>query len=155
MNLMFDRIGSLFFALVGALFIAESQNISSSAYGSQVGPNMFPFGLGVILILLSLRLLWETYKKGVVASTSEPQSPLRYKRFLFILAATVLYVLLLEQLGYVIASFAFLLYAFTMMGSKSVLKSAIVSLLFSVGVYVIYVHLLKGTLPGLPAWLGV
>ncbi|TQR36719.1 tripartite tricarboxylate transporter TctB family protein [Brevibacillus brevis] len=158
MNLMFDRIGSLFFALVGALFIAESQNISSSAYGSQVGPNMFPFGLGVILILLSLRLLWETYKKGVVASTSEPQSPqspLRYKRFLFILAATVLYVLLLEPLGYVIASFAFLLYAFTMMGSKSVLKSAIVSLLFSVGVYVIYVHLLKGTLPGLPAWLGV
>lgn len=155
MNLMFDRIGSLFFALVGALFIAESQNISSSAYGSQVGPNMFPFGLGVILILLSLRLLWETYKKGVVASTSVSQSPLRYKRFLFILAATVLYVLLLEPLGYVIASFAFLLYAFTMMGSKSVLKSAIASLLFSVGVYVIYVHLLKGTLPGLPAWLGV
>ncbi|MBH0330329.1 transporter [Brevibacillus brevis] len=155
MNLMFDRIGSLFFALVGALFIAESQNISSSAYGSQVGPNMFPFGLGVILILLSLRLLWETYKKGVVASTTVSQSPLRYKRFLFILAATVLYVLLLEQLGYVIASFAFLLYAFTMMGSKSIPKSAIVSLLFSVGVYVIYVHLLKGTLPGLPAWLGV
>ncbi|KMZ40631.1 MULTISPECIES: tripartite tricarboxylate transporter TctB family protein [Bacillales] len=155
MNLMFDRIGSLFFALVGALFIAESQNISSSSYGSQVGPNMFPFGLGVILILLSLRLLWETYKKGVVASTSVSQSPLRYKQFLFILAATVLYVLLLEQLGYVIASFAFLLYAFTMMGSKSILKSAIVSLLFSVGVYVIYVHLLKGTLPGLPAWLGV
>ncbi|UIO40229.1 tripartite tricarboxylate transporter TctB family protein [Brevibacillus brevis] len=155
MNLMFDRIGSLFFALVGALSIAESQNISSSAYGSQVGPNMFPFGLGVILILLSLRLSWETYKRGVVASTTVSQSPLRYKRFLFILAATVLYVLLLEQLGYVIASFAFLLYAFTMMGSKSVLKSAIVSLLFSVGVYVIYVHLLKGTLPGLPAWLGV
>ncbi|MCM3141163.1 tripartite tricarboxylate transporter TctB family protein [Brevibacillus sp. MER 51] len=155
MNLMFDRIGSLFFALVGALFIAESQNISSSAYGSQVGPNMFPFGLGIIVILLSLRLLWETYKKGVAASSSESQSPLRYKRFLLILAATVLYVLLLEKLGYVISSFAFLMFAFTMMGSKSVLKSGIVSLLFSVAVYVIYVHLLKGTLPGLPAWLGV
>ncbi|MFF0826117.1 tripartite tricarboxylate transporter TctB family protein [Brevibacillus sp. NPDC003359] len=155
MNLMFDRIGSLFFALVGALFIAESQNISSSAYGSQVGPNMFPFGLGIILILLSLRLLRETYKKGAAASSSESQSPLRYKRFLFILAATVLYVLLLEKLGYVISSFAFLTYTFTMMGSKSVLKSVIVSLLFSVGVYVIYVHLLKGTLPGLPTWLGV
>lgn len=155
MNLMFDRIGSLFFALVGALFIAESQNISSSAYGSQVGPNMFPFGLGVILILLSLRLLWETYKKGTAASTSEPHSPLRYKRFFFILTATILYVLLLEILGYVISSFAFLTYAFTMMGSKSVLKSVIVSLLFSVGVYGIYVHLLKGTLPGLPSWLGV
>ncbi|GED57952.1 tripartite tricarboxylate transporter TctB family protein [Brevibacillus formosus] len=155
MNLMFDRIGSLIFALVGALFIAESQNISSSAYGSQVGPNMFPLGLGVILILLSLRLLWETYKKGVGASSSESQSPLRYKRFIFILAATLLYVLLLEKLGYVISSFAFLLYAFTVMGSKSVLKSGIVALLFSVGVYVIYVHLLKGTLPGLPAWLGV
>lgn len=155
MNLMFDRFGSLFFALVGALFIAESRNISSSAYGSQVGPNMFPFGLGVILILLSLRLLWETYKKGVAASSSDTESKPQYKRFFFILAATVMYVLLLETLGYVIASFAFLTYAFTVMGSKSILKSVVVSSLFSVGVYFIYVYLLKGTLPGLPAWLGV
>lgn len=71
------------------------------------------------------------------------------------LVATVLYVLLLEPIGYVIATALFLYVTFLVMGSKSQLQSAVVSLLFSVGVYVVYVQLLKGTLPGLPTWLGV
>ncbi|GED27173.1 hypothetical protein BAG01nite_32750 [Brevibacillus agri] len=154
MNARFDRYGSIAFALVGAFFITESQHISTSAYGSQVGPNMFPFGLGILLVLLSLRLFWETFQAKNRAVAEAPEK-LLYKRFLLMLVATVLYVLLLEPIGYVIATALFLYVTFLVMGSKSQLQSAVVSLLFSVGVYVVYVQLLKGTLPGLPTWLGV
>ncbi len=155
MNLRFDRYGSIAFALIGAFFITQSQYISTSAYGSQVGPNLFPLGLGLLLVLLSLRLFWETFQLKYRSAASKAETGLMYKRFFTILIATLLYVLLLEIIGYVIATALFLYATFLVMGSTSQLKSLVVSLAFSVGVYVVYVQLLKGTLPGLPAWLSV
>ena len=155
MILTFDRFGSILFALIGAVFIVESRSISTSAYGSDVGPNLFPLGLGVLLILLSLRLFWETLKQKNAHTGASSSDSLNYKRFLLILVATFLYVFLLETLGYVIATFLFLTFAFRVMGSASILKAAILSLVFSAGVYFLYVYLLKGTLPEFPAWLGV
>lgn len=156
MNKTFDRYSSVAFALIGAFFVAESRNISTSAYGSEVGPNMFPLGLGILLILLSLRLFWESSKKGSAsASAAESTVSMQYGRFAIMLLATLLYVLLLEPLGYVITTFFFLLVGFQVMGNKSILSSLLVALGFSAGVYYLYVHVLKGTLPGFPAWLGL
>ncbi|MFY0544252.1 tripartite tricarboxylate transporter TctB family protein [Brevibacillus sp. H7] len=151
MNKTFDRYASAIFALIGALFVAESRNIAASAYGSQVGPNLFPLGLGILLILLSVRLFYETAK---VQSDQSQSVPLRHKRFLLMLAVTFLYAWFLEEIGYLIGTFLFLLAGFKLMGSGSWLKSAGISLLFSSGVYYTYVHILKGTLPGFPSWLG-
>jgi putative tricarboxylic transport membrane protein len=153
-NKTFDRYSSICFAIVGALFIVESRNISASAYGSEVGPNIFPLGLGVILVLLSLRLFWESSRK-TAGEQSKTAVPPQYKRFMIMLAATFLYVFLLEPIGYIITTFLFLFVTFQVMGSKSYLKTTIVSLCFSVGVYYLYVDLLKGTLPGFPVWLGM
>lgn len=154
MNKTFDRYSSVAFALIGAFFVVESRNISTSAYGSEVGPNMFPLGLGILLIVLSLRLFWESSKKAAKAE-SESTVSMQYGRFAIMLVATLLFVLLLEPIGYVITTFLFLLVGFQTMGSKSILASTLVALCFSAGVYYVYVHILKGTLPGFPAWLGL
>lgn len=154
MNKTFDRYSSVCFALIGAFFVVESRNISTSAYGSEVGPNMFPLGLGVLLILLSLRLFWESSKQKA-ASASVGSASMQYGRFFIMLLATLLYVLFLEPVGYVITTFLFLLVAFRVMGSKSIVSTLVVALCFSIGVYYVYVHILKGTLPGFPAWLGL
>ena len=58
----FDRYAGIIFFIIGALFILESRKISASSYGSNVGPDIFPIGLGIVLILLSIRLLFETFK---------------------------------------------------------------------------------------------
>jgi putative tricarboxylic transport membrane protein len=151
MNKYFDRYASVIFALIGTLFVVESRNIATSAYGSQVGPNMFPMGLGILLILLSIRLFFESWK----ASGGEGKSaPLQHKRFLIILAATCLYAYFLEDIGYVIGTFLFLLAGFRVMGAESWWKSGLIALLFSGGVYYLYVDILQGTLPGFPSWIG-
>lgn len=54
MNKTADRIAAVAFLAVGALFMVESLRISKSAYGSAVGPNVFPFLLGLVLVLLSV-----------------------------------------------------------------------------------------------------
>jgi putative tricarboxylic transport membrane protein len=146
----FDRIAAIAFLAVGFLFMVESLRISKSAYGSAVGPNVFPFLLGLILALLSIKLLFETTR---YAHSGSQKQPLQYKKFFIILLAAILYAALLETIGYVITTFAFLVVGFQTMEKGALWKSALLAACFSLGVYVLYAKLLQGTLPSWPIWL--
>ena len=56
MHRMFDRTASLLFIAVGAAFILGARNLSSTAYGSRVGPDIFPMGLGAVGIWIGLSI---------------------------------------------------------------------------------------------------
>lgn len=150
MNKTFDRYASILFLLIGILFMWQSTTISTSAYGSNVGPNIFPLGLGAVLVLLSIRLFVEVLKsKG----QSGEKVKLDYKKFLLIFAAAVLYAFFFEDLGYVIGTFLFLLFSFQVLERGQWLKSILISALFAGGVYVLFVVILEGSMPGFPSWL--
>ncbi|AGT32264.1 transporter [Geobacillus genomosp. 3] len=149
MNKTADRIAAVAFLAVGALFMVESLRISKSAYGSAVGPNVFPFLLGLVLVLLSIKLLFETRSYPDAAGGKLQR---QYKKFLIILAAAIVYAALLETVGYVIMTFLFLVVGFQTMEKGSLWKSIAIAAGFSLGVYGLYVKLLQGTLPSWPIW---
>lgn len=149
MSKRFDRYVSIVFALIGTFFVVESRNIAASAYGSQVGPNLFPMGLGILLILLSLRLLWESRGKQSEEKSAEP---LQHKRLISFVLLTLLYALLLEQLGYIVSTFLFLFIGFLLMDRRRWWVSALIAGCFTFVVYYVYVEVLLGTLPGWPKW---
>jgi putative tricarboxylic transport membrane protein len=151
MNKTFDRYAGIVFLIVGALFIIESTKISKSAYGSNIGANIFPLVLGILLCLLSLRLVYETFR---IKHTEQSKEKLDYKRFGIIFAAAVLYAYFLEDIGFVIGTFLFLMIAFQTMQRGRIWVSLIIASVFSYGVYYLFVNVLDGTLPGFPAWLG-
>jgi putative tricarboxylic transport membrane protein len=148
-DIKFDRFASVLFLAVGVLFIIGSKNIASTSYGSVVGPNIFPFILGIFLVLLSIRLFYETF---IGQSQQGKKEKLQYKPFLIIFAATLIYILTLETIGYVITTFLFLLVCFQTMERSNPIKSLIISACFSGLVYYLFVEVLKGTLPGWPIW---
>jgi putative tricarboxylic transport membrane protein len=147
MSKMFDRIVGLVFILVGVFFILESRNLSSSSYGSGVGPDLFPMGLGIILILLSIRLMIETFRYPKEAKKGDA---LDVKRFGFMLLLILLYVVLFEIIGYVLSTFLFLVAAFQIMERGRWLSSVLIAGVFAGVVYYVYVEVLKGTLPAFP-----
>ncbi|WP_252502183.1 tripartite tricarboxylate transporter TctB family protein [Sporosarcina sp. Marseille-Q4943] len=149
MSKTFDRYASIAFLLIGLLFAIESMKISSSAYGSTVGPKIFPLGLGIVFILLSLRLLYETFKYKTEAAATEK---LQYKKFLIILVSAALYAFLLEKIGYVISTFLFLLIAFQTMERGRIIPTVIIAAVFSFGVYYFFAEFLGGSLPGFPTF---
>ncbi|KZE66127.1 transporter [Fictibacillus phosphorivorans] len=146
----FDRYASVLFALLGAAFLFESRNIADSAYGSEVGPNVFPFLLGLILILLSVKLFIESFKN--IKEDQKEQSGLQIKRFVIILIASLLYAACIEYLGYIISTFVFLFVSFQAMDKNSWIKNGCVAAGFSLCVYYLFVVVLKGSLPGQPIW---
>lgn len=149
MSKTFDRYASFVFLVLGTGFVVESRKISDSAYGSSVGPDIFPMMLGIILILLSLRLFMETFR---YMNFKLKKQELDYKRFLIILIAAIIYGLMLETIGYVITTFLFLLLGFQVMEKGGLWKSLLISGGFSYGVYYLFVEVLEGSLPGFPVW---
>jgi putative tricarboxylic transport membrane protein len=151
----FDRYTGVIFLMIGLSFMTGSKSISESSYGSTVGPDIFPFWLGLILSLLSVRLLYETFfyhKKG--EEKSGFQLAVDYKRFSIIFITAFFYCLFLEEIGYVIGTFIFLLVGFQTIQKGKWMVSILISLTFSFSIYYIYVKFLQGTLPGFPVWLG-
>ncbi|MEK0291688.1 tripartite tricarboxylate transporter TctB family protein [Caldifermentibacillus hisashii] len=144
MNKKFDRIAGTVFLLIGLFFLTESQKLMGSAYGSQVGPEAFPAGLGILLIILSFRLLYETFKYKDSRSQKEK---FEYKRFVLIFISAIIYIFLLEKIGYIISTFIFLIITFQIMERGKWLYSMLISAAFSFGVYFLYVELLGGVLP--------
>ena len=149
MELKFDRIASVLFLAVGVLFIIGSRHLASSSYGSVVGPDIFPLVLGNALVLLSIRLFFETFQNN---NKKENKEKLEYKPFIIIFIATLLYILTLESIGYVITTFLFLFVCFQTMERSKWINSLIISAAFSGLVYFLFVEVLKGTLPGWPIW---
>ncbi len=149
MELKFDHIASALFLAVGVLFIIGSKSLESSSYGSSVGPDIFPLILGSALVLLSIRLFYETFITKNQQGTNEK---LKYRPLLIIFAATLVYILTLETIGYVITTFLFLFVCFQTMERSKLVQSLIISACFSGIVYFLYVEILKGTLPGWPIW---
>lgn len=149
MSRSFDRYASVLFLLVGIFFVVESNRLSSQSYGSGVGPDLFPMGLGAILILLSIRLFYETFLYPV---EEENRKTLDWKRFLVILGAAIIYAFVMELLGYLISTFLFLVIAFQTMEKGKWIQSIVIAALVSGGIYYLYVNLLQGTLPPFP-WM--
>ncbi|ULL15316.1 tripartite tricarboxylate transporter TctB family protein [Paenibacillus sp. H1-7] len=153
MNKTFDRYSGIVFFAIGIAFVFGSRSISTSAYGSNVGANIFPMILGSFLALLSLRLIYETFRNQQKEARKKQQ--LDYKRFGIIFTAAVLYALLLEPIGFVLSTFLFLMVGFQTMQRGRMIISIVISAAFSLGVYYLYVHVLDGSLPGFPEWLGL
>lgn len=153
MNLKFDRIASVVFLALGILIVMESQKISKSAYGSQIGPSTFPTILGIILIGLSILLFIETIRHRatykIVGEEEDISSP-SYKKFFIIFIAALGYVFLLEKIGYLITTFIFLMIGFQTLERGKWVSSIIISAAFSGIIYYGFVNVLGGSLPGLP-----
>jgi len=144
---MFDRYASIAFIALGVSLFFYAQTLTTSSTGISIGPKELPLFLSVVLTILSIFNL-------VAAIRSKPSGKkgqgLEYRKFLIILGFLLLYVLLLEPIGYVISTFLFLMAGFQTMEKGAYWKSALIAAVFAGGIYYIYVEVALGVLPGLP-----
>lgn len=126
-----------------------------------VGPGVFPFIVGVGLVLVGLGLVvqalsgsWRvTWVEADDASATDAPSPLA--RTLPIGVAFVLDVVLMQPAGFVLASTALFVCVTRAFGSRRLVLDAALGLAFTGAIYVIFTHGLKLSLPAGQLWESV
>jgi putative tricarboxylic transport membrane protein len=107
------------------------------------GPGFFPFWLGAMLTVATIVWTGRLYleRTSPIKEDLIPDRKARY-RLIFILAALVAYILLLERLGFRITMLAFLLTVLYGPGRQSLLLSVVVAAVGSFGMYYLFHDLL-------------
>lgn len=143
-----DLISGIFWLVTGLLL-----SIWSTSYkiGSILnpGPSFLPLALGLLLVLFSLILLGQA-KKSSHNKKKVPSSflPGGWKKICYTVLILLLATFLFETIGYLLT--VFFLIVFLMMSEaelKSWKKIFITALLTGLGIYIVFVLLLKQPLP--------
>jgi putative tricarboxylic transport membrane protein len=134
------HIFPIFFWIGVSLFIAVlSYQLGLGGFHNP-GPGLWPFILGILLLIISLYLfLRHLFKMGAKGETvKEEQGRIGFWRISLVLVLLFAYSLLLEKLGYLIATFMLLSILSKSMGSKkwtSVLIGSVLTVLVTYFVF--------------------
>lgn len=142
-------VGFLSF-LIGAIGLVASRQIylAESLIGV-LGPRAFPGFLSIGLLLLGAVLIFRAYGSEVKTEQVELGN---VRLFLTIAVIMIVYILLLEFLGYIIATVLFLGILFRLLGTRRLSRLSTVAIVTSVILYVgfhigLHVSLPQGLLP--------
>lgn len=118
------------------------------------GPGFHPFWLGVCLGVLSLYLLYDTFRRR--EAKEDGQSYLPGKKGLIrvglILLITAVLAFLMTRLGFVLSSFVFIVLALAILEKFKIVKSIFYGAVMSGAIFLIFRYWLEVDLP--KGWLG-
>ena len=146
-----DRIWGIAVLVLGGIYLVQGIRIPPPAIGDPLGPRVFPSILGGLMCASGIFMI---FRPGPV----EEQPVLDRRSFLPILtlfAFLLLYAALLPSLGYLVATFLFVMAVALIMGERSLPRGLAVAALFSCGIFFLFTRILTIPLPlGLLKTLG-
>jgi putative tricarboxylic transport membrane protein len=155
-----DTRRDLAFALVIVVFgiavIGVASTIRDGAYSDIIGPRAFPYGIGLIMIIGGIAIAMRRFRfmfreLGYIAplegSADEPNHKASLLPTLAMLAASAVYAFAMVPMGYPIATVAFIVCAFLVMGERNPWLLGVGAVLFSVSTYYVFAILLNIRIP--------
>ena len=157
-----ERLASLALAagvvLLGLLVLWKTGEIRLTPVNSQVGPRVIPYIVGAGLVITGLWLAIDVWRgnlpnpdAGDDAEDVDLSLPTDWVTVGIVSAALVVYLLLIERAGFVIASAALFFGAAFGMGSRKYARDVAVAVLLSLGAYFLFTEGLSLRLP--KGWL--
>ena len=104
-----------------------------------LGPGIYTLFLGIALLAVDIFYIAAHYRKGLIGKkTAEGQGMNKKVPGIVVVCAT--YLILIEIVGYMLASLAFFLIMFTVVGIKSLRKKIILTLSVTAAYYFTFVY---------------
>jgi hypothetical protein len=127
-----------------AVFLSSRYTIGTL---SDPGPGALPFGLGLVFILLSASLLFQSFRiKNPENEKHRPFGPRRLKVFLILLFLGLI-TFLLESLGYLLSIFFMMTFSMLIMEPKRWFSALLLGAVASCSSYMLFDVWLKVQLP--------
>lgn len=140
---------SLALAALGGLVLLQARAIGLGHGYEQIGPRLFPGLIGAGLALCGLLLAAQALSggwRGVPLDQPEHEAPDR-AAFIWLSAALLAQLLLIAQLGFVLATTLLFVVAARGFGSRRSLRDLAIGALLSLAVYLLFTRALGLTLP--------
>jgi len=109
MKMSKERAGSLLFLVTGIFGLVFSMDLSFGTW-AQPGPRLFPFCLSILLVVSGC--LWFVFGRGEEAGSGWRDMLGKETTALKIIGTTAIFILILEPLGYLVASALYLFILF-------------------------------------------
>jgi len=150
-----NLITGLIATLIGVVYGWQALRLPHATFGTKTGHIIYPVILGSVMILLGLGLV---LKELVAKGPKDPKSMPKFEKLTqhgweiaIAILASIGYALVFEPLGYIISTILYLgAVLFLVNGRAKPVRSIVVAVLFSVGVYVLFSVLLGIQLPRMP-----
>lgn len=138
-------ISAILFLILSIIVIISTNQFPDFSGEGVTGPDFFPKALAIILVGLSILLFVNT-----ILSKDNAKTGLFDKnaiRAYITIVAVLVYVVLMNILGFIIVNFVFLFGSIRYYGLKNYLKIALTSVVGTAGIYCVFKILLAVPLP--------
>lgn len=143
-----DRHSSIFWLVIG---VAAAVRSLSYGFGtvSEPGPGFITFFAGMILAFLSLLLFLSTFRKSgdKIELASMWKGGIDVKKAVYVMALLVVYTAALKPVGFLITTFFLLFLLFMVKGKYRLRTVVLMSLLITIGNYLLFDVWLQAQLP--------
>jgi putative tricarboxylic transport membrane protein len=154
---MADRVIFVCTLVLAAAYLYATEQLPSLEIGDPLGPKAFPRLLGAGLLLTAILLLVEMVKSRRTAAPVRTPAPAPGERGATLVVAgvagwTLLYFLVFEKLGYVVATILYLIPMMAYFNKGKRTTNVVTAVLFCVASYLMFtkvlgVNLARGILP--------
>ncbi|WP_338046062.1 tripartite tricarboxylate transporter TctB family protein [Planococcus versutus] len=142
---MNQRIGFLLF-LIAAVYLYFSFQLPNYPY-TPVDADVIPKGLGVLMLILSVALYFSRAKETAEEKKKRDIPTRELLVIAAVFAMIFVYILLFEAIGFVVMTALFIFFSSWFLGYQKWKVNILVSLLFPIVLYVIFVNALGISLP--------
>jgi len=129
---------------VGVLFFSSSYSMGTL---SEPGPGALPFGLGLVFVLLSLILLFRSWRGKPSEDKKRLSFGSRWHKIFMIILFLALVTFFLESLGYLLSIFLMITLSMLIMEPKRWVSALLLGSISSFSSYVLFDVWLKVQLP--------
>lgn len=139
----------IFSVILGLVYLAGTYNIPLNDAGDSVGPRSFPFLIAALVLICGVALIINDLR-------SKDRKPFSWGfasesgvwlRIIATMVVGIIYGLVLDWLGYLIATFFFMIIVTTLINVGRHKQNLIVSVLFSIISFISFALILKLSLP--------
>lgn len=144
------RIAGVVLVLFGLLVLYQTVGIIAEGGLAPDSPGVFPLVVSVGLVAFGGIFLFNTFFRpdpALLETVAVEGEKSDWRKFGLILAALIVYVLLLAPLGYILATTLFFVATAWAMGSRRYIRDTIIGVLFSAVIYFGFTELLNVRLP--------
>ncbi|WP_337997560.1 tripartite tricarboxylate transporter TctB family protein [Oleispirillum naphthae] len=144
-----NRTAGILAVVLGVFYLAGAFAVPVFDAGDQVGPRAFPFLIAALVIGCGAALLVRDFRSAERKPFSWGFAVDRvvWGRILLTMAAGIAYGLVLDDLGYLIATFLFMILVSSLINVGRHVQNLTIAVLFSVVTFVSFALILKLSLP--------